>query len=377
MWSGAWHVIIATTIMAGRARRPSERASILFPVARVSLKTTLHLAIARLIHALGLTDPRARSEGLFTVVTFHRVLPAADRSRYPFPGLAVTPAELDAILAFLVRHFDCGTLARQADRYAVGEPAAKPLLAVTFDDAQHDNFAHARPVLARHGVLASFFAPVVAVESREPLWHDRLGFAVQALLADEAGGPRRLTQILADAGLPAALAGKEPIHEVAQASKHLTLDERLRFVSRLAEAAGQRSVPAYARMMTVEELAALADEGHEVGSHSMTHCLMTECDDESLHWELAESRRRLETALDRPVSSFCYPNGNCDERTARAVAAAGYRRAVTTRWGHNDRSTDLFQLNRFDMESAYLTDTKGDISPARLAFRLSGLRKVA
>lgn len=361
----------------GRMQPPAARAAGCSPVTRMSLKTALHVTIARLIHALGLTAPRARSEGLFTVVTFHRVLPAADRRRYPYPGLAVTPEELDAILAFLVRHFDCGTLARQADRYGTNERTAKPLLAVTFDDAQYDNFAHARPVLAKHGVPASFFAPVEAVESQQPLWHDRLGFAVQALLANQAGGPGNLARILAEAGLPPNLPGGDPIHEIAQASKRLTLEERLRFVSRLAEASGQRGIPAFARMMTFEELATLADEGHEIGSHSMTHCLMTECDDESLRWELAESRRRLEVALNRPVTSFCYPNGNCDARTARAAAAAGYQRAVTTRWGHNDRSTDLFQLNRFDMESAYLTDTKGAISPARIAFRISGLRTVA
>ena len=72
--------------------------------------------------------------------------------------------------------------------------------------------------------------------------------------------------------------------------------------------------------MTFEELAALAADGHEIGSHSMTHCMMPECDDRALAYEVSESRRVLQARLAQPVEAFCYPNGDCDARTANAVA---------------------------------------------------------
>lgn len=337
-------------------------------------KTALRSIAARLVHQFGLTDPKTRSKGLFTIVTFHRVLPDSERAEYPFPGLAVSPEHLDAIITFLVQHFDCGTLEQQSDRYSRCQATDKPLLAVTFDDAQYDNYRHARPVLAKHGVLASFFAPVAAIERKELLWHDQLGFALQGLLRKPEGGRQELASILSGAGL--AFSGEtNPIHRVVQDAKRLTLSERLGLVSQLTEASGQESTPEFARMMTYDELTTLANDGHEIGSHSMTHCLMTECNDEMLQYELSESRHRLETALGRPVGSFCYPNGNCDTRTARAAEAAGYRRAVTTRWGHNHSRTDVFQLRRFDMESAYLTDSTGTITPALVAYRISGFNR--
>ena len=338
----------------------------------MSAKTLLRNNIARLLFLMTLTSPAQRGRGRLSIITFHRVLPETERQAYPFPGLVVTPEELDAFLTYFTKHFDCGALAPQHKRYLSGEISARPLLAITFDDAQHDNYKNARPVLARHHVRASFFIPVTAVERQELLWHDRLGFAVLNLLKKPHGGQEQLMQILATAGLSAS-GPKNLVGNIVEASKGLTLEARLRLVEALAEASGTDQTPSFARLMTYEEIAELAADGHEIGSHSMTHCLMTECDDQALTYEVAESRRELQARLGKPIETFCYPNGNADARTAHAVAQAGYRCAVTTTWGNNGQGADLFQLHRYDMDAKRVHDSNGKFVPALLAFRMSGL----
>ena len=66
------------------------------------------------------------------------------------------------------------------------------------------------------------------------------------------------------------------------------------------------------------------------------------------------------------------PNGDCDARSADAVAKAGYRRAVTTTWGHNGENADRFHLRRCDMDPKRVRDSSGQFMPALLAFRMSG-----
>lgn len=334
-------------------------------------KTILRNSIAQLLFLMRRTTPERRARGQLSIITFHRVLPEADRQTYPYPGLAVTPEEFDDFLTYFTKHFDCGPLAAQHERYLRGEISALPLLAITFDDAQHDNFSHACPVLARHQLKASFFVPVAAVEKQELLWHDRLGFAVMTLLKQGHDGDTRLKQILTAAGLPTDGPGTL-VSNIVQASKRLPLEMRLRLVEALAEASGSTPAPEYARLMTFEEIAMLAADGHEIGSHSMTHCLMPECDERALTYEVAESRHALQTRLGLSIDTFCYPNGNCDTRTARAVAQAGYQRAVTTSWGHNAHNADRFQLRRFDIVAKHVQDSNGEFMPALLAFRMSG-----
>lgn len=334
-------------------------------------KKILRNSIARLLYLLRFTSPKRRAQGQLSIATFHRVLPAADRQAYPFPGLVVTPEELDVFLTYFNQHFDCGTLATQHERYLSGASSDRPLLAITFDDAQYDNYRYARPILAQHHIKASFFAPVVAVERQELLWHDRLGFAVLTLFNQAYGGRERLMQILAEAGLPAS-GSRRLVSNIVGASKELTLEARLHLVEALVDASGSDRVPEFARLMTFEELADLAADGHEIGSHSMTHCLMPECDDSALAYEVTESRRVLQDRLGLAIETFCYPNGNADARTAHAVAQAGYRRAVTTRWGNNGQEADHFQLRRYDMTAKQVQDAQGKFIPALLAFRMSG-----
>jgi peptidoglycan/xylan/chitin deacetylase (PgdA/CDA1 family) len=95
-------------------------------------------------------------------------------------------------------------------------------------------------------------------------------------------------------------------------------------------------------------------------------------DDTALAYEVTESRQALQARLGQPITTFCYPNGNSDVRTAHAVARAGYLRAVTTDWGNNAQETDQFRLRRYDMVTRHVQDSTGKFVPALLAFRMSG-----
>jgi peptidoglycan/xylan/chitin deacetylase (PgdA/CDA1 family) len=300
-----------------------------------------------LLFRCGLTRPARQGQGRLSVVTFHRVLPAAALRDYPLPQLAVTPEELAWFLAHFRAHYTSGSLADVHRRWLDGERPVRPFLAITFDDGQLDNFEHARPVLAAAGLKASFFAPVEAVDENQPLWHDRLGFATARLPAEERSA-------------------------TLQRAKRLPPAERLDLVARL-EARSGPARPAWDGLMSWDQLRTLASEGHEVGSHSLSHELLTQLDDARLARELAGSRARLESELQVPSESFCYPNGDCDDRVVAAVRAAGYRRAVVTAWGSNARGADPLRLTRFDLQGRTSRDRAGHLSAPRLALRMSRL----
>jgi peptidoglycan/xylan/chitin deacetylase (PgdA/CDA1 family) len=84
----------------------------------------------------------------------------------------------------------------------------------------------------------------------------------------------------------------------------------------------------------------------EVGSHTVTHPILTQIEDEQLGCELSHSRSKLESELGREVYLFCYPNGNYDARVMGEVARSGYRCAVTTDPGMNDEGSDPLALKR-------------------------------
>jgi peptidoglycan/xylan/chitin deacetylase (PgdA/CDA1 family) len=337
--------------------------------------------LARALSTLGATQPGRFARGALTVVTFHRVLPAERLRQYPLTGLAVTPEQLEAILGQLAQHFACTTLI-DAYRHWQREPeAARPVLGITFDDGSLDNYEHARPVLDRLGLKASFYIPVALVEERRCPWHDKLGFAL--LCAVAVIRKRRdlnFEPLLAPFGLSVAsfeaLLPSDSIRLAAQgvgAAKQLGAEQRERAIAALERALGGDQVPDWAGLMSWQQIRELGAQGHEIGSHSLTHPLLPDLDAAQLEREVVQSRSELARAAGCDVASFCYPNGSYDARALAAVRAAGYTCAVTTRWGLNRGGSEL-ELQRCDMDYARLQSRSGEFSAQRLWLRLSGLQ---
>jgi peptidoglycan/xylan/chitin deacetylase (PgdA/CDA1 family) len=90
------------------------------------------------------------------------------------------------------------------------------------------------------------------------------------------------------------------------------------------------------RMLDWAQVRRMRDSGLvEFGSHAMRHPDLAALDPEQADWEIAESKRRLERQLDRPVIAFAYPfgSGAFEPRLRESVAKAGYRFDFSIRQG--------------------------------------------
>jgi peptidoglycan/xylan/chitin deacetylase (PgdA/CDA1 family) len=97
--------------------------------------------------------------------------------------------------------------------------------------------------------------------------------------------------------------------------------------------------------MTWDELGSLDPGLITVGSHSLTHPVLTTLTRAEAAVEIHESRRWLGTKLGRPVEYFCYPDGAYDDSIVEMVKC-GYRAAVTSIAGFVRASDDLHRLQR-------------------------------
>lgn len=334
------------------------------------LRAVIRDFAGELLYASGLTRPERMAPDRLNVVTFHRVLPEALLGQYPLREIAVSESEFAWFVRYFASNFTVDTLTRACRRWEAGERPAKPFLAITFDDGQRDNYVYARPILENAGLRAAFYVPVQAIADNDTLWHDRLAYAAASLI--RSGRQDVIWKI--DALVPSGgLKGPLVVHDIVQRAKRIPPITRDRYVDELEAAAGGSTRPQWDGMMTWAELRDLVESGHEIGSHSMTHQILVQLEDDRLEHEVAGSRRMLEAELGIPVPSFCYPNGDADERVVRSVQRAGYTYAVTTRWGSNRPGTPPLELTRCDIQSQTSRDRNGSLSRPRVALRLSHL----
>jgi peptidoglycan/xylan/chitin deacetylase (PgdA/CDA1 family) len=107
--------------------------------------------------------------------------------------------------------------------------------------------------------------------------------------------------------------------------------------------------PSSYRPMERGALVQLAERGHEIGSHGVTHAPLATLGDDELHAELERSRRALTQWVGRSPLGLAYPNGSHDARVVDAAAGAGYSYAVTTLDGVHRRGDDPFRIRRIDI----------------------------
>lgn len=324
---------------------------------------------------LGLAERRLR--GRLTVLTYHRVLPDELAPRARFADLVMPLGAFERQLACYVRHYEVLPVGTALERLQRGEHGARPLLALSFDDGFADNARCAAPALERAGLRATFFPSIDFVRSGLPLWTERAHRAASAARPEQlaAWAAELARQSLAPTPAPGASARAEDWVEWLKRAGPTARSAWLERAEREAGAAPKPERVEDGAAMRPDELRALHERGHELGSHGCAHELMPQLAEDARARELGDSRAQLEQWIGAPVRGFCYPNGDHDAPTRAAARAAGYAWACGTQDGANARTTDAYALLRRDLSPARALDARGRHDELGLRCELSGLRQ--
>jgi peptidoglycan/xylan/chitin deacetylase (PgdA/CDA1 family) len=257
---------------------------------------------------------------------------------------------LAAQLRYLIRNFKVVSLETMVNRLANdGRPGANEIV-LTFDDGLRNNLTVVYPILRELQAPATFFVCPALIENGAWLWNHEMRCRLQTLPSPALAEVRMKV-----------LAPGTSVDGIVEWMKTLRLPRRHQ-----CEALVRQATPAFRPtpeqqaafdIMNWDDLPSLDPRLITVGSHTMSHPILTTLSDQEIELELLESRRCLEERLQRPVDFFCYPNGSYDKRAYQVVRKT-YRAAVTTESGMVDsrENFDLHRLPRIpSAESAALT----------------------
>jgi peptidoglycan/xylan/chitin deacetylase (PgdA/CDA1 family) len=98
--------------------------------------------------------------------------------------------------------------------------------------------------------------------------------------------------------------------------------------------------------LTWKQVRRFEERGVAIGSHTVSHAVLTSLSDAGALAELVQSRKKLEQKLDHRVPWLAYPYGSYDSRIETLAKKAGYKLAVTTEWGSLQSAQRPFALKR-------------------------------
>jgi peptidoglycan/xylan/chitin deacetylase (PgdA/CDA1 family) len=267
----------------------------------MSLKRHISPHLHRVGFATGLSALMARRQGGMRILMYHGV------------GTNDFPQEtFIAGLRFLRRKFDVVPLSAIVKKVLAGDPGTGREVALTFDDGLRNNLTKLYPILQRVEAPATFFIVPGLVDRNEWLWTHEARERLSSLSAVDCyifAGELR--------------APAPDCFGIVDWMKTVPNKQRLEILERVRERT-KSFVPTPVQheqfdLMTWEELQSLSPRLITIGSHSMTHPILSMISEDEIQTEIVESRRLLEQRLQRPVEYFCYPNGDFDDQIVAAV----------------------------------------------------------
>ena len=319
------------------------------------------------LHSSGWLGQSVR--GGCAVVNYHGVMPGDyTRDGGFLDGNLVSEGELRKQLRFLKSHYDVITPQDFRLWIEKGEILPSRAVLITCDDGLLNSLTDMVPVLQSENLVCLFFVTGASCSDRPGmLWYEELYHLLRA--AETMGQEVQLPIGPECRSMPSATFQSRWWGAVRGASC-LGSGARAEWMEQLRGKCGVDDVwrsERRWRLLNHRELHALAQTGMEVGAHTMTHPVLSDCSVAEAAREIAESKGQLERALGRTIWAFAYPFGNPSTMGEREVALAreaGYTCAfLNVGGGGVDRATPF---------ALFRTHVSADMEVAELEAHLTG-----
>ena len=288
------------------------------------------------------------------VLNYHRI-GTPDDSLFDHDLWSATQGDFDQQVRLLASGFDViglSDLRSALDDLRTGTGRAwqtRRFAMITFDDGYLDNFEQAFPVLESHNVPGVFFITSGFPDAGRLAWWDEIAWMVRTSTRSQL----ELSQRWLAAPLSLAADNHEAvIQRLLRRYYRIKGHETAAFLDELAEATGAGRAPsgtADGLWMNWDMVRSMHASGMSIGTHTVTHPILSRLSADEQDLEICESRLRIEHELSDTVSALSYPVGSRDsfnDATRAALSRNGFDWAFSYYGGHLRAGTDL---DRFDI----------------------------
>jgi peptidoglycan/xylan/chitin deacetylase (PgdA/CDA1 family) len=230
------------------------------------------------------------------------------------------------------------------DKETINEPA----VVFSFDDAYLSFYEEIYPILRENNLSVFMFVPTGFIGRGDYFWEDELEIALQKADASSVAINGRRFYLY-------SRLYRTDFHEgVLRYLRYLDTQHRdeikNNLLARLRVNITETDMSGY-QFLSWAQILEMDKSGLVVfGSHTVNHENLNSLSDETVRFELQESKRILENHLEKRVQAFAYPYGGAEsfnEKIISALEEAGYVCAFTTIQGRiREKGRHRFRLQR-------------------------------
>lgn len=235
----------------------------------------------------------------------------------------------------------------------------KKFATILFDDGYKDNLEFAAPILAKYNCKASFYVVTNSIDHNVVTWTHIMEHSFQHTnISDINFQFSFLPDNLKVTTLSTQNARIDYLNKLKPFAKTITHEQRLELLQAIQDTCTDVVLPRL--MMNWDEVRQLKNEGHYIGSHTVTHCMLGTMskEDEILH-ELTASGNRIKDELGYFPLSISYPVGSYNGTTVALSKKAGYTMGLAVKQTtFNPQQDDIFEIPRIELYNESWFKTK-------------------
>ncbi len=239
----------------------------------------------------------------------------------------------------------------------------KKYATISFDDGYKDNITYALPILEKYKVKASFYVVTDCIDKNIPTWTYVLDYLFRNTIKTEVDlnfiffkEEFRHSKFVKLGDKVAFVRKLKPV------LKNISHEQRNLVMNRVTDLFDDVKLPEL--MMNWEDLSILNALGHQIGSHTVSHCMLGTMESEQeIRYELETSRARIKEKIGFFPKTISYPVGSYNQTTIRLSKEIGYEIGLAVKQNiYLPEKDSIFEIPRIELYNESWWKTKLRIS---------------
>jgi len=264
-----------------------------------------------------------------------------------------TEAQFEKHVTFYNQHFTVISVEQLIEMYNKNQPLDKKYALITFDDGYIDNYSLAFPILKRLNTPAAFYIATDYLDDPHIPWWDEIAWIIRhsKQTVIKLSNWNEAIDI-------ANLSVKHQIRAILKAIKKdqsRTMEDKIQELSQVCDAEMPAEIRESQLFVNWQQVEEMANSGMHIGSHTMSHNILSHLEDDAQHHEVSQSKSIIEKHIGKPVTSIAYPVGGSaafNSKTINAAKNADYNVAFSFIPGIETELTkeNQFQIHRLPVD---------------------------
>lgn len=283
---------------------------------------------------------------------YHRI-GDKDTSLFDPNVFSCTAEQFEKHIIFYNQTFTVISIEQLIEKIESNQVIDKKYAVITFDDGYVDNYTAAFPILKKYRTPAAFYIATDYLDEPHIPWWDEIAW----LIRNSQVNSIQLTswQEPVDISSGTIIDKVRTVLRVIKQENDRTMEDKIAELAKICQCNMPLEVRSIPLFMNWQQAKEMSDNGMHIGSHTLSHSILSHLSPDAQREEISLSKTKIESFLDKEVSSIAYPVGGKSaftQVTQQLACKAGYKLAFSFIPGviYSFNESNRYQLMRLPVD---------------------------